>query len=420
MGDGAFSCPTCHRSYSAAGRCPVDDTTLVAVVNRPDPLVGAEIGGFTVRQRLGAGGMGAVYLAFQHSVGRNVALKVMSPATEHDPSLVKRFMREAKLSAQLSSPHIVTTLDFGQAPSGQLFLAMELVEGETLGSLVRKGGPIPWDRAVRLAMQICDALTAAHSRDIIHRDLKPQNLMVQVGPPELVKVLDFGLARSAGDSRITESDMVMGSANFIAPEIIMGGEGDARSDLYALGAVVFFMIEGRQAFGGQGTMSEIMARQLSGAPTEFNRPIPPVLGHLVKRLLATDPNKRPTSAAQARELLAATLEQQAVTPPSAPTLKVPRRRLVLPVVAAVAAIVGLGLIATSAFQSVQPPRPEEPSTDASAIVTPAVVDAGVERDAGIDAGSDDAGTNDAGTPPTAPDAGRTVKKSRPVSPLWTP
>jgi serine/threonine protein kinase len=272
-------------------------------------MIGVEVGGFTVRQRLGTGGMGAVYLAFQHSVGRNVALKVMAPTMGGDPTLANRFMREAKLSAQLSSPNIVTTLDFGQTPEGQLFLAMELVEGETLSTAVQRAGPMSWRRAVQLTMQVCEGLSIAHARGIVHRDLKPQNLMVlQQGPSELVKILDFGLARSAGDSRLTSSNMVMGSPNFIAPEIIVGEDGDARSDLYAVGGILYFMLEGRVPYGSVGSATEIMARQLKGASPAVSGAVPPAVSSVLRRLLDVDPNRRPRNAETVRELLAATLE----------------------------------------------------------------------------------------------------------------
>ncbi len=319
---GTWSCPTCARTFAEGGQCPDDETRLIALVAQVDPLLGTELGGFTLRQRLGSGGMGTVYRAFQHSVGREVALKVLQPRGAEDPEQARRFMREARLGAQLSSPGIVTMHDFGQAPDGRLYLAMELVEGETLRAVLQREGPLPDDRALRLAMQLCDALIAAHAKLVIHRDLKPANIMVIAGPPERIKVLDFGLARGAHDSALTGSDVVVGSANFIAPEVIEGGVADARADLYALGAVLFAMLEGEQPFGREGGASEIMLRQLAGTPRAFQRAHAPALEELVRRLLDVRPERRPGSAVEVRARLEALAEGdgRVERPPTRPLL----------------------------------------------------------------------------------------------------
>ncbi len=301
-----WSCPRCARRFAAGGRCSEDGTTLVQLTSPSDPLIGLELGGYTLKARLGRGGMGAVYRALQHSVGRDVALKVISSDKLDDTKMAERFMREAHVAAQLSHPNIVTVLDFGQHADGTLYLAMELVEGITLSKLT-SAGPVEPERAIRIGVQICAALEAMHARHIIHRDLKPANVVLMSAPPDTVKVLDFGLARFRTDPHLTASQQVVGSPSYLSPEAARGEEPDGRADLYALGGVLYHLLEGAAPFG-EGDFSVVLGRQLDGTTRRWERQQPLALRALVESLLDPDPDHRPASAADVRERLTALLE----------------------------------------------------------------------------------------------------------------
>ncbi|MCA9539090.1 MAG: serine/threonine protein kinase, partial [Myxococcales bacterium] len=191
-------------------------------VDPDDPRCGAPVAeGLVVLGRLGAGGMGVVYRAWQRSMGRQVALKVLDPGLAHDPRAVERFLREARVTARLRSPHTVTVLDAGQLDDGALFLTMELIEGRSLHALLNEDGRLPPDRAARLAEQICLSLEEAHLAGVVHRDLKPANVMVSsIGNRTLVKVLDFGVARVLDPmaARLTETGSLLGTPSYMSPE----------------------------------------------------------------------------------------------------------------------------------------------------------------------------------------------------------
>jgi serine/threonine-protein kinase len=277
-----------------------------------DPLIGKVLDGrFTIRERLGAGGMGAVYRAWQSSVGREVAIKVIEPKISRDLTASKRFLREAKLASQLSQPSIVTVLDFGQTSEGLLFLAMELVEGRTLGEALRSDGPFSPERLVRVAVQICDALEAAHTRDIIHRDLKPSNILILNHPPgrDLVKVLDFGLAKSlsGNTTTVTRSDMLVGTPLYLSPEIATGAEEDARADLYSLGVILYELTCGTTPFSAE-SINMLVAKHAYEAAPQLPAEVHPAIGRIVQSLLEKEPGRRFASAAATREALGLALE----------------------------------------------------------------------------------------------------------------
>jgi serine/threonine-protein kinase len=344
--------------------------------------------------------MGVVYRAWQHSVGRDVAIKVLSTSTGASGDLVLRFMREARLAAQLTAPTIVSVLDFGQNPDGTLFLVMELVDGETLAALVKRDGPMPWERAVRVGLQLCDALEAAHQKRIIHRDLKPANIMLVPGPGgrDLIKVLDFGLARSAVDGEsITASDQIVGTANYLAPETISGQGADERSDLYALGAVLYTLIRGRTPFGKDGGFSAVVQRQLEVEVQPLNPLAPPTVDALIRRLLAVDPQARPASAAEVRERLSATLEWPSPPEPSVARDGPARRRRPWAVAGAVlGALLGLGVVTVlplrwGASPSELQDSPSPVGAGATEVLASGSVDAGggapSQSTAAVDAGA---------------------------------
>lgn len=302
-------CPACDRSFPpGTERCPSDGTLLVRIAARQDALIGRELGGrYTLKAQLGAGGMGTVYRAWQHSVGREVAIKVIHTARNTDALTCKRFLREAKLTSRLSHPNTVAVLDFGQEGDGLLYLVMELVQGRTLDQVLKSESPFSIERMVRIGTQICDALEPAHRLSIIHRDLKPSNIMVLDDPPgrDLIKVLDFGLAKSlAGeDSMTTGSDAIVGTPSYFPPEMASANaRPDARSDLYSLGVILYRMVAGRLPFEARDAHTMVMMH-LRSPPAPLPDSVPKVVANLILRLLQKDPAARYQSAAQVREAL---------------------------------------------------------------------------------------------------------------------
>ena len=305
-------CATCDRSFGdGAAVCPTDGTRLVRIAD-VDPLIGRTIDGrFVVRERLGQGGMGVVYRAWQASIGRDVAVKVIRPRPGHDGASAKRFLREAKLASQLSQPSTVSVFDFGQTDDGTLYLVMELVRGRTLADELRALGRLPPARAVRIGVQLCDALEAAHRLGIIHRDLKPANVMILDDPPgrDLVKVLDFGLAKAidTDESTVTQSGRLVGTPSHLSPEVALGAGATASSDLYAVGVLLFEMLDGRLPFESDSVNLMVAMHAYQAAPA-LGPHVPRGLARAVARTLSKEPAARPASASVLRGLIEAALD----------------------------------------------------------------------------------------------------------------
>jgi serine/threonine-protein kinase len=303
-------CPTCERTYTHGDRCPADNTRLVKLATSHDPLIGRELDHrYTIVEKLGQGGMGAVYRGTQHSVGRGVAIKVVAPSLVADPMIVKRFLREAKLASRLAHPNAVSVLDFGQTDDGLFFLVMELVEGRTLDEVLDREHVLAPARVVRIGAQICDALEGAHHLQIIHRDLKPANVMLMATGRDLVKVLDFGLAKSltpeAGKTTMTNAGALLGTPAFMPPELVTGEPCDARADLYSLGCVLYLAASGNHPFVAQ-TVHELIAMHASEPPAPLVG-VPTALSSVIHRLLAKDPSDRFQTAAETRDALESAL-----------------------------------------------------------------------------------------------------------------
>jgi len=296
-------CPSCGKTFAAMlERCPDDGARLIEWSPSTDPLIATTLDGrYRIVRPLGAGGMGTVYEAVQLSIDRHVAIKVVRDELAHDRATVKRFLREARLLVQLSHPNIVNVYDYGQvAETGTLYLVMELLRGPTLATLLARAKRLPPLRACEIALPLCDALATAHAHAIIHRDLKPENVMLCEGPEELVKVLDFGLAKSlasdaAATSGITQAGTVIGTPLYMAPEAISGDSPDPRSDLYALGCLIYEMLTGDPPFVAP-TISVILARHLNEPVPPLPGDVPRPLAELVTALLAKEPANRPASA----------------------------------------------------------------------------------------------------------------------------
>lgn len=262
-------------------------------------MIGKTLGHYQITSQLGKGGMGEVFQAKDLNLGRDVAIKVLPEEFTSNPERIARFHREAKLLASLNHPNIAAIHGLEES-GGTHFLVMELVEGETLADQLQRG-PIPIDESMKLALQIAEALEAAHEKGVIHRDLKPAN--IKVTPDGKVKVLDFGLAKAfAGEQAelnlsnsptlsdmATQQGVILGTAAYMSPEQARGKSVDKRADIWAFGVVLYEMLTGRQLFGGD-TISDTLASVLTKDP-EWEI-IPAKAGPLLRRCLEKDPKKR--------------------------------------------------------------------------------------------------------------------------------
>ncbi|HKS98097.1 MAG TPA: protein kinase [Rugosimonospora sp.] len=273
-------------------------------------------GRYRLRNALGRGGMATVWRADDLRFDREVAVKQLAPGTLTDPQTRARLSREAQILSGLAHPNIVTVHDVHVDADGA-YLVMELAPGSTLARLLSRGRPpVPW--TISVAAQVCDALAAAHRAGVLHRDIKPGNLMVS--PEGRVKVCDFGLARSPDTHTLTDVMQVVGTSEYLAPERAEGERGDARSDLYALGCVLYEMLTGNPPFTGRNPIA-VAYQQVHNAPrapASVRSDIPPELDRLVLDLLAKDPAARPATAAEVGARLAALLPRAAPTPPPPP------------------------------------------------------------------------------------------------------
>jgi eukaryotic-like serine/threonine-protein kinase len=354
---GELYCPTCERSYAdGASRCPEDGTSLVRLGSERDELIDRDIDGrFTVKERLGTGGMGAVYRAVQHSVGREVAIKIIKPSLIAVPDVAKRFLREAKLTSRLTHPNTVALLDFGQTADGLFYLVMELLAGRTLAQVIEADGAFEPARLVRVGQQICEALDYAHRQTVVHRDLKPSNIFILDGPPgrDVVKVLDFGLAKSLVEgsttTTITTTNALLGTPIYMSPEAAAGREASALSDLYSLGVILYQLAAGRPPFLG-ATVQELLGKHMYDEPPPLPDRVPAALGRVIVRLLAKEATGRPASAATLEALLLAAITAPGPSsigvldtlPAGEPPARAPRRLRWPFLVAAVGLALGAG------------------------------------------------------------------------------
>ena len=286
-------------------------------------------GRYELREVLGRGGMGVVHRAIDGVLDRAVAIKVLPGELAADPTFVVRFKREALAAAALNHPNIVAIYDSGRDGDTN-YIVMECVPGQSLAKLLAEEGCLASDRAVGIATQIAAALATAHRAGVIHRDIKPANVMV--GEDDRVKVLDFGIARAAAHTTLTQPDMILGSAPYLAPEVTKGLPADARSDIYALGCVSYAMLTGEPPFSAD-VPAAIMHQHVAVAPRpprELNRSIPPRLEALLLEMLAKDPAARPQRAAQLVKELPASLGAGSAATAPLPTRVMPRPSLLEP------------------------------------------------------------------------------------------
>jgi serine/threonine-protein kinase len=304
------------------------------------------IGRYRLIEPLGRGGMGRVYRAHDDLLDRPVAVKLIYDDAVSERDLHRACAVEARAAARVSHPGVVRILDSG-FDDGHCFVVMELAEGQTLAQLVRESGWLPVERALGLAAQVADALEEAHRQGVVHCDVKPGNLVVDAF--ERIRLVDFGIARVSNSSTgLTEQD-IHGSAKYVAPEQVEGGKIDGRTDLYALGVVLFEMMAGRPPFTGENLASILAQRLIADAPSvrSVQPTIPIEVDRIVRRAMAREPDQRYQSAGELRDALRAAREVLHATErlplgqvvPSSPW-RVSRRGALQPRVAAVARQVG--------------------------------------------------------------------------------
>ena len=276
---------------------------------QPSSLFGAYLGGYRVDALLGSGGMGEVFRAHDTRLGRDVAIKILTPAFANDPDRVARLEREARVLATLNHPNIGGIHGIEDTVAGRA-LVLELVEGETLAERLKRG-PLPLAETRELARQIALALEAAHDKGIVHRDLKPAN--IQVTPAGVVKVLDFGLAKPLGEPApgdptvatgivdATSVGTILGTAAYMSPEQARGRTVDSRTDVWAFGCVVYEMLSGRRAFGGE-TLVDTLAAIVEREPEWGRLPdeVPELVRTLLRRCLEKDSLQRLRDIGDAR------------------------------------------------------------------------------------------------------------------------
>lgn len=292
-------CPLCGRHYDDEAQVCDTDRAILRVTEKKDPYLGNLIKGrYKVLTKLGEGGMGTVYLAEQVSVGRKVAIKVLLGNYASDDEFIGRFRREARLAASLNHRNIVVLYDFDQAADGSLFIVMEYLNGEKLSDIIRRNGPLDVARATRLGLQIAEGLNAAHVAGVIHRDIKPDNIMVAgTGNSEEVKLMDFGIARlrdTGKASQITRAGLIVGTPEYMAPEQVEGGDVSDKTDIYALGVVLYEMLTGNVPFKA-ATPGAVLIKHLKERPLslrKLRRELPVAVERVVMQALEKEPQKR--------------------------------------------------------------------------------------------------------------------------------
>ncbi len=297
---GEHKCPHCNTPLAEKGGledlCP-RCLLLLALGARPGEK--QIIGNYEILSELGRGGMGIVYKAYQPSLNRMVALKVITGMMANHPVLIQRFKREAMATAQMNHPNIVTIYDIGN-DGDRYFLAMEYVRGQTLDALIRDRGQLPVQDALQIILQVCRALGETHERGILHRDIKPQNILIN--DAGCVKVTDFGLAKMISEelTALTSAGSVIGTPYYMSPEQAAGKAVDQRSDIYSAGVVLYQMLTGRVPFPGDTPL--VIINNILKMPVppvrEYNRDVPDVVVNILDRALAKDLDKRYQSVAQ--------------------------------------------------------------------------------------------------------------------------
>jgi len=259
-----------------------------------------QVGVYSLREKLGSGGMGDVYLAEHRLLKRPCAIKLIKPEIAGDEKAIARFESEVQVAARLTHPNTIEIYDYGHTQDGTFYYAMEYLPGLNLQEMVDRFGPLPPHRLVHLLVQVCSALREAHAAGVIHRDIKPSNIFVteRGGLYDIAKLLDFGLVKSVapglGSPNVTLDGAVVGSPQYAAPESTLDDSPDVRSDIYSLGATAYFLLTAQAVFPGENALKVIFAHanQQPAPPSEVNADVPADLEAVVLRCLAKDPDDR--------------------------------------------------------------------------------------------------------------------------------
>lgn len=294
-------CPSCQIKYSPdLERCP-DDNSLLAVVRR-DPFIGKLIADkYQIVEVLGMGGFATVYKAEQKGLRRSVAIKILHAEFVDKPDKIRRFQHEAESISTLVHPNVAAVYDYGVLPEGQPYLAMELAPGTTLADILSQQKRLESERAIKIFLQACDGIAAAHAIGLIHRDIKPSNILLDKGEDDIetVKILDFGLAKVVSDEEnnrehLTMTGEVLGTPAYMSPEQCTGGAIDYRTDIYSFGCVMYEVLSGRLPIEGENSY-EMMNKHINEAPLSLSKSgvsVPPRLVKIVTKALEKDPGDR--------------------------------------------------------------------------------------------------------------------------------
>lgn len=274
----------------------------IVIPEIPDPYIGTTLGErYRILKKLGAGGMGAVYLAEHIVIERKVAIKILGQDYATKADLVQRFIQEARAAARIGHENIVEVHDFGETASGSVFFAMEYLEGTDLAGLIQRRGVLTAPEIRAISIQICKALAAAHSKQIVHRDLKPENIFLieKDGRRDFVKILDFGIAKinNVDDTggKLTRAGMIFGTPEYMSPEQARGEIPDHRVDIYALGCIIYEMLTGKVPFQGEtfmGTLTKHMFELPEPPSRRAPQPVPPDLEAICLRAMDKDRDRR--------------------------------------------------------------------------------------------------------------------------------
>lgn len=289
-------------------------------------MIGSVIGSYKVTEKIGEGGMGAVFKGIDTMLEREVAIKMLKPELASQPDIVERFRTEAVTLAKLNHPNIATLYSFLRQ-GDDFFMVMEFVRGQTLDDVIRKFGAIDCNRAIALFCQALEGIEHAHRMGIVHRDIKPANIMLTDSGS--IKVMDFGIARVLGTARMTRQGNVVGTVEYMAPEQVRGAASDARSDIYSLGILLYEMLTGRVPFEHDSEF-ELMRAQVEDAPKPprtFASSIPLAVEQAIMRALAKKPEARPQSAGELRGALLAAIGASATLNTTTPAYAAPMTQL---------------------------------------------------------------------------------------------
>jgi serine/threonine-protein kinase len=315
------ACPQCHIRYPEdAVFCFLDRATLTSI---RDPLIGTTIAGrYVIERVIGEGGMATVYGATHKLVDRPCAVKVMNAQMATDSTVRERFRREAKNAQSIAHPNVIEIFDQGETADGTPYIVMELLTGKMLAEIIEKNGKLAMQRAIPAMTQIARGIARAHDLGVVHRDLKPENIFVSARPDgsDLVKILDFGIARSRGDSRLTNAGELFGTPQYLAPERIVGGEAGPSVDLYALGVIFFEMTTGKPPFEASDPTTFLVKHMKDRPPMarSLEPRIPEKLEALIMSLLEKDPKARPVDAHRIEQDLVVLAQSLGIAVPREP------------------------------------------------------------------------------------------------------